>query len=157
MTRVRVSTTIAASPSRVWDHIKDLASHVDWMNDAVAIRYLSHQRTGVGTRFETDTRVGPLRLTDKMEVTDWDDGRTIAIRHTGMVTGTGRFIVRRRLRGGTRFTWEERLKFPWWMGGPFGSFAGGLVLRVIWRRNLHNLKERIEASRRSRASLRPEP
>jgi len=106
------------------------------MQDAVAIRFAGRRRAGVGTEFDCDTRVGPLRLTDRMVVTEWRTGRTMGIRHQGIVTGTGRFTLRPMRGGRTRFTWEERLVFPWWMGGPFGAFAGSFVLRRIWRANL---------------------
>jgi hypothetical protein len=144
--RIRVSTVIGASPGRVWDDVKDIASHVSWMEDAVAIRFTSSRRSGVGTAFDCDTRVGPLRLTDRMEVTEWRPRRSMGIRHVGLVTGTGRFTLRRRPRGRTRFTWEERLVFPWWMGGPVGGLVGGQVLRLVWKRNLRNLKRRLESA-----------
>jgi hypothetical protein len=142
--RIRVSTVIDAPPARVWDDVKDIASHVGWMEDAVAIRFTSSKRSGVGAAFDCDTRIGPFRLTDRMEVTEWRPRRSMGIRHVGLVTGTGRFTLRRRPRGRTRFTWEERLVFPWWMGGPVGGVVGGQVLRFVWRRNLRNLKRRVE-------------
>jgi hypothetical protein len=128
----------------VWAAIKDISTHVEWMADAVEIRFTSRRRSGVGASFDCDTRVGPLRLTDRMEVTEWRPGRVMGIRHVGVVTGEGRFLLRRRRRGRTRFTWQERLVFPWWMGGPVGALAGGQVLRLVWRRNLRNLKRRVE-------------
>ena len=145
MGRIRVSTTIDVPRARVWDDVKDIASHVQWMEDAVAIRFTSPRKAGVGTAFDCDTKVGPLRLTDKMEITEWKPRRVMGIRHVGFVTGTGRFTLGRRRRGRTRFTWEERLTFPWWMGGPLGAEVGGAVLRLIWKRNLRNLKRRLEA------------
>jgi uncharacterized protein YndB with AHSA1/START domain len=145
MGRIRVSTTIDAPPARVWDDIKDIASHVQWMEDAVAIRFTSSKRAGVGAAFDCDTKVGPFRLTDRMEVTEWKPRKVMGIRHVGLVTGTGRFTLRRRRRGRTTFRWEERLVFPWWMGGPVGAEVGGLVLRLVWKRNLRNLRRRFEA------------
>jgi uncharacterized protein YndB with AHSA1/START domain len=145
--RIRVSTVIDAPPKQVWDDVKDIGSHVDWMHDAVAIRFRSNRRSGVGTTFDCDTKVGPLRLTDVMEVTEWRPRRAMGIRHVGVVTGTGRFTLRRRRGGRTRFRWEERLVFPWWLGGPVGSVIGGQVLRLIWKRNLANLKRRVEGGR----------
>jgi hypothetical protein len=142
--RIRVSTIIDVPPKKVWADIRDLSSHVAWMEDAESIRFTSYQRTGVGTTLECATRVGPFRLNDVMEVVEWEEGRGMTVRHSGVVTGTGKFVIRRRLRGGTRFTWEERLSFPWWMGGPVGAVVGGQVLRVVWRRNLSNLKARLE-------------
>ena len=154
MRRIRVRVAVDASPRRVWSDVRDIASHVDWMADATAIRFASHQRTGVGTAFECDTRLGPIRLTDRMEVTEWDEGATMGIRHVGLVKGVGRFTVRRRLRGGTWFTWEERLRFPLWMGGPVGSLVAVPALRWVWKRNLRNLKSRIEGASSSRSPRR---
>lgn len=154
MSRVRVSTVIGAPPRRVWAAVRDISSHVSWMEDAVAIRYTSPGHEGVGTTFECDTRVGPFRLTDRMEVTEWAEGRAMGIRHVGLVRGTGRFTVRRSCRGGTRFTWDERLRFPWWMGGGPGSVLAAPVLRRIWRRNLANLRRQIEPPPGRRRRLR---
>jgi len=145
MARIRVATTIDAPPKSVWASIRDIATHVGWMEDAVAIRFTSDARDGVGTTFECDTRVGPFRLTDLMEVTEWDERRRMGIRHVGLVTGTGRFTLRKARGGRTRFTWEERLRFPWWMGGPLGGTLGAPVLKRIWRRNLRNLKHQVES------------
>ena len=40
----------------------------------------------------------------------------------GLVTGTGRFTLEPLDDGRrTRFTWEEELTFPWWLGGPLGA------------------------------------
>ncbi len=146
MTRIRVSVVIHAPPRRVWSAVEDIGSHVEWMQDAAAIRFTSSRRSGVGTTFECLTRVGPFRLTDEMVVTEWKPRRAMGIRHTGLVTGTGRFTLRRQLGSGTRFAWDERLVFPWWMGGPLGGAVGSLVLRRIWKHNLANLRRRVEAT-----------
>jgi len=82
--------------------------------------------------------------TDRMTVTEWAPGRAMGIEHRGAVTGRGRFTLRRRPRGRTRFTWTERLEFPWWMGGPVGVLAARPVLRAVWRRNLRRLKRLVE-------------
>ena len=145
MSRIRVSTVIDAPPRRVWAAVRDIPSHVAWMEDAVAIRLTSKGRQGKGTTFDCDTKVGPFRLVDRMEVTEWSEGKAMGIRHVGLVRGSGRFTVRRARRGRTRFTWEERLRFPWWMGGPAGALLASPVLRHIWRRNLSNLKRLVEA------------
>jgi hypothetical protein len=145
--RIRVATTIPARPDEVWADVRDLGSHVEWMADAEAIRFTSARRSGVGTTFDCDTRVGPFSLVDRMEITEWSEGRRIGVRHTGLVTGDGRFTLRpsRRRRRSTRFTWEEELTFPWWMGGPAGALVGGLVLRVVWRRNLRRFRARFHS------------
>jgi carbon monoxide dehydrogenase subunit G len=111
------------------------------MQDAVAIRFCSPQTEGIGTQFETDTKVGPIRLMDRMVVTEWETGRVMGIRHTGVVTGTGRFTLE-AVGEGTRLTWQEQLRFPPWMGGRLGARAGRPVLARIWRHNLEQLARR---------------
>ena len=72
--------------------------------------------------------------------------RAMGVRHDGLVTGTGRFTLQpldddRR----TRFTWQEELTFPWWLGGPVGERIGGrAVMRRIWRGNLQRLRTLVE-------------
>ena len=141
MPRIRVSTLIDASPERVWEDVRDLGSHVAWMADAEAILFTSEQTSGVGTTFDCKTRVGPFRTTDRMEVTEWDEGRAIGVRHVGLVTGRGRFTLEPDARG-TRFTWDEQLDIPWWLGGSLAA----PVLRLVWRRNLTRLRSRFQSS-----------
>jgi hypothetical protein len=135
---------IDAPPPRVWAVVRDIASHPTWMRDAVAIRFLSDRREGVGTAFDCDTRVGFLRMTDRMEVTEWQDEQILGIAHRGVVSGRGRFTISRARRGRTRFTWDERLRFPWWVGGPLAGLVARPVLRHVWRTNLRRLKALLE-------------
>ena len=128
----------------MWAAIEDIGTHVDWMADAVAIRFTSKRHTGVGTAFECNTRIGPFALTDRMVITEWKPRRTMGVRHEGIVQGTGRFTLRRRRRGRTRFTWDERLTVPWYLGGPVGSVIVALVLRLVWKGNLRRLKTIVE-------------
>jgi hypothetical protein len=142
--KLRVAITIAASPAAVWRVLEPIERHVDWMADAVSITFTSAQRGGVGTSFDCLTRIGPLRTTDRMTVTEWTPECAMGIEHRGFVTGRGRFTLRRRPRGKTRFTWTESLTFPWWMGGAAGAIAAKPVLRAVWRRNLRRLKGLVE-------------
>lgn len=136
---------IDASPKQVWADVEDISTHVEWMADAVAIRFTTDSTQGVGTAFECDTKVGPLRLTDHMEVTEWQPRKAMGIRHVGLVTGEGRFTLTEARRGRTRFEWRERLRFPWWMGGPIGGLVGGRILARIWKGNLHRLAARFDS------------
>jgi len=135
MTRVRASAVIDAPLETVWSAIEDIETHTDWMADAVAIRFLTEARSGVGAAFECDTRIGPVRTTDRLEVTEWAPPRIMGIRHVGTVTGVGRFTLYDLPGGRTRFEWDEELTIPWWMAPP----VTGLVLRWVWRRNLRRL------------------
>jgi carbon monoxide dehydrogenase subunit G len=143
--KVKVGVTIDAPPDVVWRTVEQVERHVEWMTDAASITFTSPSRRGVGTRFDCVTRIGPLRTTDRMTVTEWAPGRALAIEHHGVVTGRGRFTLGRRRSNRTRFTWTERLEFPWWMGGPVGALAAKPILRAVWRRNLATLKRLVEA------------
>ena len=140
--RIKVSTLLDAPPDAVWRDVEHIASHVDWMADAAAIRFLTSQTSGVGTRFECDTKVGPFTLTDIMEITEWEPGKVMGVRHSGVVTGTGRFTLKKARGGRTQFQWKEKLVYPLWMGGPVGAFLSKPVLRWVWRRNLTRLAAR---------------
>jgi uncharacterized protein YndB with AHSA1/START domain len=145
---ISVSIEIDATPQRVWEVVEPVERHVDWMHDAVAIRFETDQTRGVGTRFLCDTKVGPIELVDQMEITEWRPSEAMGVRHTGIVTGTGMFTLTPiDLGRRTRFTWAEELIVPWWLGGPIGAWIGGkLVMGAIWRRNLRGLARIVEQS-----------
>lgn len=148
MSQITVSIDLDATPARVWEIVEPVERHVDWMADAVAIRFNTEQTRGVGTSFACETKVGPIRLTDQMEITQWVPEEAMGVRHTGVVTGTGIFTLAPLDDGRrTRFTWSEQLTFPWWLGGPIGEVIGGnLVMKAIWRRNLKSLKRLVDAA-----------
>lgn len=143
VSRIAVEIVIDAPASFVWHDVKDIASHVAWMQDAAAIRFLTEQRLGVGTRFECDTAIGPLKFTHVMEVTEWDRARTMGVRHQGIGGGTG--VLTLRPSGSTTiFSWIEDVAFPWYLGGVVGAYVARPILRTTWRGNLLRLKDRIE-------------
>ena len=146
MSRITVSIELAASPARVWEIVEPVERHVDWMADAVAIRFTNSQTRGVGTTFDCDTKVGPIKLTDRMEITEWVPEKSMGVKHVGIVTGTGVFTIEPLGNGQySKFTWSEELTFPWWLGGPIGEVIGGnIVMKAIWRRTLKKLKALVE-------------
>src|SRR5664279_2478006 len=99
--RLRVSVVIDAPADVVWEDLRHIERHSEWMVDAVGIRFTSSQVEGTGTRFECDTKVGPIRLTDVMEITQWQPGRLMGVRHVGLVTGVGAFRLRPKRHGRT--------------------------------------------------------
>jgi hypothetical protein len=143
---IRVSTVIDRDPTAVWETVGRIDRHVDWMLDAESITFTSTTQSGTGTTFDCVTKVGPFRLVDKMEITEWEPGAVMGVLHAGVVTGSGRFTLEAVDGGRTRFTWDEALRFPWWMGGPVGGVVGGRLMKVVWRRNLAKLKGRIESA-----------
>jgi uncharacterized protein YndB with AHSA1/START domain len=146
VTGIRVRRVIDRPPAAVWDRLADIADHVTWMADAAAIRFTTERRQGVGTAFECETRVGPLRTLDRMEVTEWSPGQAIGVHHAGVVTGTGRFTLRGSADGRrTELVWDEDLRLPWFLGGPLGAAVARPILRRLWTGNLRRFAAHLEA------------
>ena len=133
-----------ASPDVVWAAVEDISTHPTWMRDAVSVEFTTSRHRGLGAEFACLTKVGPFRNHDVLRVTEWESGAVMGIEHTGVVTGRGRFTLVAE-RTGTRFCWDEILRFPGWMGGGLGELAAKPVLGRVWRANLRRLKARIEA------------
>jgi len=141
---ITTSIDIAAPVNEVWDDVARLESHVEWMADAERIDFLSESNSGVGTRMEVLTKVGPLTTTDVMEFTAWDPPHRMAIRHEGLFSGVGEFLLE-PVGESTRFTWHEEIEFPLRFGGSVGAFLARPILQAVWRRNLKRLARRFAA------------
>lgn len=139
MARIEVSREIGVPVGRVWEALADIGSHPAWMRDARSIEFLGSQTRGVGTRFQVETRVGPFRTLDLLEVTEWEEGRSIEVAHRGSIGGTGVLSVEGSASR-ARVTWKERLEVPWRLGGPPIAWLAVQVLAVIWRGNLARLE-----------------
>ena len=146
MATIRVSTVVPAEPAAVWEDLRHIARHVEWMSDAESLRFLTDATEGVGVRFECATRVGPMRIIDRMEVTEWRDAQVMGIRHCGVVSGSGKFRLAPRPgpvgETYTEFEWTEALRFKWWMGGALTATLARPVLRAVWNRNLRRFASR---------------
>lgn len=135
MASVVVTIDIPRPIADVWEEASRLERHADWMTDAEQIEFVDDRRSGVGTAMRVRTRVGPLVLNDDITVEEWAEPRLISVSHNGLVSGTGSFIFE-PIADGTRFSWQEELAFPWYLGGGATGFLARPVLRRIWKRNL---------------------
>lgn len=143
---VTVSIEIAAPRDEVWKYAADFASHAEWMADAASIDFMTDEREGPGTTMAVETRVGPLRTTDIIEVVEVEPPHRIAVTHKGLFTGSGEFRLEPLGPVKTRFTWHEELRFPWYLGGPVGERIARPILSAIWRGNLRRLRLLIEGA-----------
>ncbi len=143
MANVTVSVDLPKDPETVWEDVSQLETHVEWMADAESIEFQSEQRRGTGVVMRVLTRVGFIRTADVIRVVSWDPPHSIGVVHEGLVTGTGEFRLD-AIDGGTRFTWDEKLRLPWFLGGPIGSVVARPILAWVWRRNLRRLAGRFE-------------
>lgn len=145
MPAITVDVIIDAPPPVVWRDLADIASHVTWMADAASIDFVTEQREGVGTEFDCLTRIGPISLNDRMRIVAWTPEQEMGVRHEGIVTGEGVLRLQPVGQSHTRVEWQEDLHYPLRLGGIVGAYVSKPVLTAVWRRNLQNLKRRIEA------------
>ena len=142
--RIKVSTIINKPLEMVWDEVKIMKNHVNWMQDAAKIDFLSVNESGIDTKMKVLTKVGPFSLNDIITVTKWEEMNSIGVVHEGIVTGEGTFYLSENDENSTKFEWIEELKAPYYLGGPIAEFFGGFVLKFIWKKNLMNLKNILE-------------
>ena len=60
--RIKVSTIINQPLEIVWDEVKIMENHVNWMQDAANIDFLSENTSGIDTKMNVLTKVGPITL-----------------------------------------------------------------------------------------------
>jgi len=131
----------------VWADLADIESHPEWMVDVAAIRFIPPGGVQVGSSYEVDSRVGPFRLKDELEIVELQPGQTLAVRRNGAVSGEGRFTVEAVSAQQTRVTRSMMLGFPWWMGGAVGEVAAQPILRMLFQANLRAFAARHAAGR----------
>ena len=142
--RIKLSTIINKPLEVVWDEVQIMKNHVNWMQDAAKIDFLSLNESGIDTKMKVLTKVGPFSLNDIITVTKWEEMNSIGVVHEGIVTGEGAFYLSENDDNSTKFEWIEELKAPYYLGGPIAEFFGGFVLKFIWKKNLMNLKNILE-------------
>ena len=142
--RITVSIIINRPLEVVWNEVRIMENHVNWMQDAANIDFLSENTSGVNTKMNVLTKVGPIKLNDVITVTQWEEMKSIGVIHEGIVTGEGVFYLSAIDEASTKFEWVEELKFPFYFGGPIGEIFGGFLLKLIWKNNLENLKKIVE-------------
>ena len=145
MSAIEIETVLPNSPRQVWEELRHIERHVNWMGDAQRIDFHSEQREGVGTAFDCLTKIGPFTTTDVMTVTEWRAEAAIGVVHRGLFSGRGEFTLV-PVVDGTRLTWREDLRFPWWFAGPVGAWFARPVLRLVWRKNLSNFARTLRAA-----------
>ena len=146
MVHIQLAIEINAPVEHVWQNISDIKTHVNWMMDASEINITSDHVKGLGVTFDCETHVGPLRTTDRMEITEWIPNQIMAISHNGLVEGKGKFRLEEIPDSKTLFKWDENLSFPIFLGGEITGYFAKPVLKRIWRKNLRKLKNLLENS-----------
>jgi len=140
---ITISHRMPVDSAVLWEELRHIDRHVQWMADAESIEFETDQREGVGTSFRCRTKIGPFVTVDRMTITSWVERREMGVTHQGLVTGVGTFTLLDGPDNTCDLTWREELRFPWWALGPVGAFAARPVLRFVWRKNLQRLEGNI--------------
>lgn len=147
MARIEVATHIEAPPRRVWDVLVDWEAQPRWMLDARQVEVTSAHRTGVDVtlRCATDIVAGVV-VDDPMIVTDWQEPRRLAVRHTGrVIRGVGAFELTPTPEG-TALTWWEDAAVPLWaLGEVVADLTVVPYVERIFRVSLAGLKRIAES------------
>ncbi len=152
--KIQISIDLPASPKEVWGYLRDVTKHSEWMMDALSVELTSELSEGPGVTFVCLTAVGPFRVRDQMEVLEWEPEKLMAVKHSGIVTGVGRFTLE-PIAGVTRFSWVESIDLPWHFAGKFGEKLAKPILTAIWKRNLRSLRKRILERQQAGTGLEP--
>ena len=145
MATITVSEFYPVTQVVLWEELRHIDRHVNWMTDAVAIEFSGAQREGVGTEFRCTTKVGPLVTKDLMTITQWDEQLAMGVTHRGVVGGSGVFVLSAE-SSGTTLTWTEQLDFPWFTLGALGALTAKSILRLLWAKNLKELGRHVARS-----------
>lgn len=141
---INLALELSFPPEQVWELLAQLERHGEWMADVAELHKEGDEPNGVGTRLRALTKVWFLHTEDVIEVTQWIPGKRIRVVHQGLVKGEGEFHLR-SVGTGTVFGWWERLRFPWYLGGPILGWLAVPILKRIWRGNLDRFKALLEA------------
>ena len=71
MTHTRLSRTIRAPTTAVFDTVADATNYTKAVSDIVKVEFLSDQRSGVGSRFRETRVMGRRVATTELEVTEY--------------------------------------------------------------------------------------
>lgn len=140
-----VTEPIARSVEDVWAVVADLESQPRWMTDALEVRVTTGKPYGVGTKAIVPTKIAGFRVEDRMTVTEWEEGRRIAVRHKGAVTGIADITLEPQGNQLTLVRWTENLELPW---GRFGDFLMAIfrpILRRQFAADLRRLRQVVQS------------
>lgn len=135
-----VERTARTGAARLWQVATDWPRHGDGVP---ATTVTGQGDAGVGQQVVAVTRIGPLRLTDSMQVTGWepatdDAAGTVRLAKTGRVLhGEAVIEVSPLGPGRSRLTWSETIRpagrWPGRVVGPVSDVGTTLMLRRLAR------------------------
>jgi carbon monoxide dehydrogenase subunit G len=153
VTRVEltVPVDVAAPPDAVWRKVTDWERQGDWMLGTRVRTTSGGDGRRLGATLEAVTGIGPLGVTDRMEIVEWTPPRRCVVRHLGrVVRGEGVFEVVPVGSDRARLLWSELLDLPLGRLGALGwrvlrpAFGAGVA------HSLRRLARQCEQEQRGR-------
>lgn len=110
----KLSISISAPISEVWEKLVDWKSQSEWMALTHVWSSADHDgKSGVGTVIEAFTGIGKFGVLDQMKVVEWKPPTFCAVNHFGrFIKGIGEFRLVELSPSETRFDWYERIDAP---------------------------------------------
>ena len=113
----KLSISISAPISEVWEKLVDWKSQSEWMALTHVWSSADHDgKSGVGTVIEAFTGIGKFGVLDQMKVVEWKPPTFCAVNHFGrFIKGIGEFRLVELSPSETRIDWYERIDAPRWL------------------------------------------
>lgn len=145
-----VPVDVAAPAEAVWRAVTDWEGQGDWMLGTRVAVVSEGDGRRLGARLSAVTGMGPLGVTDTMEIVEWDPPKRCVVRHTGkVVRGDGVFEVAELGAERARFLWSELLDLPLGVLGRIGWPVVRPVFRAGVAYSLRRMARRCEAAHRA--------
>jgi hypothetical protein len=154
-----VPVDVDAPAQVVWAYVTDWERQGEWML-GTRVRVTGGDGRGVGTTLRAVTGIGPLGVSDTMEVVEFregsdrsghDDRWRAAVRHTGrVIRGEGFFAVDELGPQRSRFTFTELIDLPLGALGRLGWPLARPVIRAGFVVSLRRMADRCAEEYRAR-------
>lgn len=148
MTRVEltVPVDVDAPAEAVWEKATDWPGQGEWILGTRVVVDGPGDGRHFGARLRAVTGVGPLSVTDTMEIVAWEPPRRCVVRHTGkVIRGDGVFEVVPLGPHRARLLWSELLDLPLGAVGVLGWRVVAPAVRFGLARSLRTMARQCAA------------
>ncbi len=140
---IRMMVVVDAPIEQTWSVLADVPLQAEWMAEMQRVTLTTPGPVGVGTRGTALVRVFGIPLVDPVEVVEFEPPTRYAIRHDGLVSGSGVITLEPGADGRTTIVhWDEVLRPA--LLPELGSRIIAPVLGPIFQADLHRFARLVE-------------
>jgi carbon monoxide dehydrogenase subunit G len=142
ITRIQLSTTVAASPAALFARVTDYSNVPAFIEGLQQLRPAGQATTGTGALFDAVMKIGPSTFHSKVEITEYETDRRVTWSASGGQAQAVTFDLD-PIATGTRVVVEVRYERP---GGIAGSLLAPVIeqaVRVRARNALGRLEQQV--------------